>query len=90
MLESKALATASAVVALAYYLLCVVLVLAAPDLLFNFFALTTHGVDISSLRPTGTSLNLVNVLLGAVIFTAFTWVTLYCTAEVYNRLRSKK
>lgn len=89
MLDSKALANASALVTVVIYIICVVLALVAPDLLFSLLSLSWHTVNTELLRDTQSNLNAANVVLGAIVSTVLVWVTIYSVASVYNKLRRK-
>lgn len=87
MLDAKALANAGALVTLTIFGICVVLAAAAPDLLFGYAALTTHGLNLEPLRLTTVNLNMVNVLGGALLLAGSTWLTLYVTVALYNSFK---
>lgn len=83
--NNKAIANAVASVGAILYLVCIVLVWLAPGLLFEFFRLTTHGLDVSSLRPNGVGVNLIEAVLGLALWTGASWVTGWLFAYFYNR-----
>lgn len=88
MLDPKALANASAVIVVIIYLVCVVLLAVAPDLILGFLALTAHSINVELLRPT-IALNLVNVMIGGTLWVGLTWLTFYFGASLYNNFRKK-
>lgn len=88
MLDPKALANASAVMVVIIYLVCVMLLTVAPDLILGFLALTTHSINVELLRS-ATALNLVNVMIGGTLWVGLTWPTFYFGASLYNNFRKK-
>lgn len=89
MLNEKALANAAALVTLLTSAVCLIILAVAPDLLFSFFELVTHGVDLTPLRPSVVNISFVDALWGTVLLTAFMWLTLYVFGYLYNLLRKK-
>lgn len=90
MLDAKAFGGAAAVVTLVVYAVCVTLAIAAPDLLFGYASLTTHGLNLEPIRQTAVNLEIVNVVWGAVLTAASSWVVFYLGASFYNNFRKVK
>lgn len=89
MLDAKAFGNAAAIVTAAIYFVCVAFVIVAPDLAFNYFTLTFHGLNTKVLRPSVSNLDIVRVLIGAVTTTISSWIVFYAGAYVYNNLKGK-
>lgn len=88
MLDEKAFANATAAVAAGWYLLCVVIVLVSPNLLFDLFGFISHGVNIEPLRRAElANLTLQSTVLGLALWTAAAWVTFYAGAALYNQFK---
>lgn len=87
MLDAKAFGSAAAVATLIVYAVCVVLAAVAPELLFGYASLTTHGLNLEPLRQATVSLDMVNIILGAVLAGVSSWVVFYIGALLYNNFR---
>jgi len=88
MLDEKAFALSAVAVAVGWYLLCVVIVLVSPNLLFDLFGFIFHGVNIEPLkRADPVNLSLQGTILGLALWTAATWATFYVGAVLYNQFR---
>lgn len=87
MLDAKAFGGAAALVTLIIYAVCVTLAAVAPELLFNFAAVTVHGLNLEPLRTATVNLNIGNVVLGAVLWGMSIWVVFYLAATFYNNFR---
>lgn len=85
MLQEKAFANAATIVSLGFYVVCRILGLIAPELLFNIGRSWFHTFSIDALRGTDT-LDLGTFLLGAVSVAVLTWVATYSLAVLYNKL----
>lgn len=90
MLDAKAFGSAAALVTLIIYAVCVALAAAAPELLFNYAVLITHGLNLELLRTATVSLNMGNIILGAVLWLVSTWAVFYLAAIFYNNFRKGK
>lgn len=84
-LNSLALANALATVSLAAYIVCRVASLVAPDFLFVVGQSWFHTINLSATKG-GDLLSLNSFLVGAISISVLAWITVYATAELYNRL----
>lgn len=87
MIDQKAFANAAGLTAVILYVVCLVIALISPDLLFNIAQLTAHGVNLEPIRPVAGSINLVSALVGLVVWSALVWVTFYVGGYFYNKFR---
>ena len=85
MVKPIALANASAVVALGIYVVCRVISLIAPDVLFSVAQSWFHTFSTESVISV-TSLNIGSFIFGAVTLTVLVWVAFYAGAVLYNKL----
>lgn len=79
--KQTALANTLGLLGAAYFLLCYVLVLVAPDVYRTISQSWAHGVDLSSIW----SPNSDGFFLGLVSFTGASWITGWLFGWVYNR-----
>ncbi|MBI2022067.1 hypothetical protein HYS93_04295 [Candidatus Daviesbacteria bacterium] len=84
MLKPVAFANAFAVVGLALFIICRVVSLVAPDLLFTVGQSWFHTFSLSSAREVA-PMDLGVFLLGGVTSTALTWLVSYSGASLYNK-----
>ncbi len=87
-LNAIAFANAFTVVAEVLYVLCRVLSLVVPDLLFSVGKSWFHTFSLESVR-TVVTMDLGTFILGGVTFGALAWVTMYASAILYNNLTGK-
>lgn len=85
MLKSIAFANAATIVSLTVYVVCRVVSLIAPDFLFSIAKSWFHTFGADTLKGTA-PFEVGTFIFGAVVLTALTWVTVYATIELYNRL----
>ncbi len=85
MIKPIALANASTVVALGVYVVCRVVSLIAPDLLFSVAQSWFHTFSTESVRSV-TPMNIGTFIFGAVTLSILVWVTIYSGATLYNKL----
>lgn len=88
-INEKVAALSLAIVAGAYYLLCVLLSYIAPDLYKNIAVSWAHGADLSQIWQ-GSPTELSTVVWGFITFTIAAWVTGYFFAFIYNYLLKNK
>ena len=86
MLKTNAFANASAIVAAVLYVVCLLAVLLFPGFAMWYFKVVAHVLAPEIVRPTFANLNVLNALLGAVVFSGSAWLTAYLFASVYNKL----
>lgn len=84
MLKPVAFANAVTAVTVVFYVVCLLLSIAAPDVLFGIAKSWMHTVNLDSVRTTA-ALSLDTFLLGLVSLSLITWVTTYATILLYNR-----
>lgn len=89
MLDAKAFGKAAAAVTALVYIACVILVAIAPDLAFNLFTLSFHGVNTEVLRPVAVNLDIIRVVSGLVVTTVWVGVIFYLGGYFYNQFRKK-
>lgn len=89
MLKSAAFAHAATAVTAVFYIICVVLSYAAPNLLVAIANSWIHSLSLESLRATKV-MSPGTLLLGFTSICALTWVTTYCMIELYNRFARTK
>ncbi|MEK7168553.1 MAG: DUF5676 family membrane protein [Patescibacteria group bacterium] len=89
MLNAKAFANATMIVAAVFYLICLLLSYVVPDLLFSIINSWIHSLNIESLQAEQT-IFLTSAALGFFSITLFTWVTTYATIILYNSFYNKK
>lgn len=87
-LNAMAFANAFTAVGVGIYILCRVLSLIVPDLLFSVGKSWFHTFSLDSVR-TIVTLDLGTFILGGVTIGALTWITFYAGAMVYNNLARK-
>jgi len=85
MLKPMAFANAFTVVGLTVYVVCRILSLVVPDLLFNIGTSWFHTFNLNALRATA-PMDIGTFLFGAITFGAFVWITAYSGAALYNAL----
>lgn len=88
MLNAKAFANATMIVAAVLYITCLLLSYVAPDLLFSIINSWIHSLNIESLQAEK-SISLTSAGLGFFSITLFTWVTTYATITLYNSFSNK-
>lgn len=84
MLKEKEFANAVTVVSLGVYVVCRVLSLIAPDLLFSVGTSWFHTFSLGSVK-TVAPMDLGTFIFGAVSLAVLVWVTTYATIALYNR-----
>lgn len=84
MLKPTAFANAVTVVWAAAYLICFILTLVAPELVFGVVRSWAHSINIDAVKSTE-PINIGSSLFGAVTFGAYVWVVTYAAATLYNR-----
>ena len=89
MLKPTAFANSLTVVGLGTYVICRILVLVAPYLLFTIGQSWLHTLNLSSVRAT-VSMDIGTFLLGAVTISIFVWIASYVFASLYNRLAKQR
>lgn len=85
MLKPVPFANAFTVVGLGLYVICRVLSLIMPELLYAVGQSWFHTLGINS-AMTVTPMDIGTFLLGGITFGALTWVTFYAGAYLYNKL----
>lgn len=88
MLNSKAFANAFTMVGVGVYVVCRVLSLVAPDLLFSIGRSWFHTFNLDSVRA-DMPMDLGIFIFGGVTLAALLWVTTYIGAELYNSWAKK-
>ncbi len=88
MIRSVPFANAATIVTLALYVVCRALTLVAPDFLFSVGQSWFHTFTLESTKAT-VPFEIGTFLFGAVTLAVVTWVTIYATIELYNRLAKK-
>lgn len=84
MVKPTVLANAVTTTGLVGYVVCRVLALIAPDLLFALGQSWAHTFNLSAVRST-VPMNFGTFLLGGVTFGVLVWAVTYATASLYNR-----
>jgi hypothetical protein len=85
MLKVVPLANALALIAAVFYVACAVVAALSPGLYAQIARTWVHGMDVSTMFPAGTTIDLGASLLGLVTFTAVAWLTGAAIAAVYSR-----
>ena len=85
MVKPIALANASTVVALGIYVVCRIVSLIAPDLLFSVSQSWFHAFSMESVISV-TPMNIGTFIFGAVMLSVLVWLTFYSAAILYNKL----
>ena len=85
MLKTVPFANALAVVGLGLYIICRVVTLMMPDLLFAVGQSWFHTFNMDAVRGVAT-MDLNTFLMGGITFGALAWLTGYTFASTYNRL----
>lgn len=88
MLNSKAFANAVTLVTVVFYIICLAISLAAPELLFSIASSWMHSINLEPLKAVSAP-SFQSSIWGLVTISAVTWVTTYATIEVYNRFAKK-
>ena len=84
MVKSMALANAMATVVAIGYVLCRLIAVIAPDVLFNVGQSWFHTLDLEPMRATR-SMSMGMFVLGFVTSVAGSWVATYAVGELYKR-----
>ncbi len=84
MLKSIAFANAFTVVGVVVYVVCRILSLIAPDLLFNIGTSWFHAFNLDAAKNVA-PIDIGTFLFGAVTFGAFVWIITYAGTELYNK-----
>lgn len=83
MIKPIILANSLTTVALGLYVICRVLSIIAPDILFNVGRSWFHAFSLDALQD-ATPFELGTFVFGAVTLAILTWVTTYASAALYN------
>jgi hypothetical protein len=81
------LASATALVAAAAYVICLVVSAVAPDLLLGVLQTWAHSVSVAPFRAESTAFQPGSALVGLLTFSGFVWLTTAATAWLYNTCR---
>lgn len=84
MLNATAFAHAATLVTAIFYVICVVLSYAAPDILFGIGKSWMHSINLESVKATSAP-DMVTIIWGLITISAVTWVTTYAVIWLYNR-----
>lgn len=84
MLNAKAFANAASAVMAIWVVVCAVLSLLAPDLLFGVAGSWMHTINLESVKTTFNP-DLGSLLLGFVTAVGLTWITTYGVISLYNK-----
>lgn len=84
MLNAKAFAHAVTVVTAVFYVICVVLSMLMPDLIFTISRSWMHTINLETIKSTSTP-DMGTVIIGLISIAAVTWITTYITIGLYNR-----
>lgn len=84
MLNATAFANATTVVIAVFYLVCLALSTAAPDVLFGVASAWAHSINLEAVKTTERT-TVGTAIAGFVTISALTWVTTYVTIWLYNR-----
>ncbi len=85
MLNAKAFANAAAAVMAIWVVICALLSYLMPDLFFAVAKSWMHTINLETVK-TAFNPDLGSLILGLVTATILTWVTMYGTISLYNRL----
>lgn len=88
MLNAKAFANAATVVTAVFYVVCLLLSVFAPDLVFGMANSWVHSLNLEVLQ-TNVSISPASAVWGLITICALTWVTTYATIALYNRFARK-
>lgn len=83
MLKPVAFANSLTIVSAATYVVCRILTLAWPDLLFNIGQSWFHTLNLSTAKTT-LPFEIGSFLFGAITLAVFVWITSYSFAKIYN------
>lgn len=84
-LKETSFAHAVAIVAAGSYIFCVLLIATMPSVYESIMTSWFHGIDVSTLWSKGLQ-PMPMIFWGLMTFTAFTWITAFAFACVYNKL----
>ncbi len=84
MLNATALANAITAVTAVFYLVCLALSTAAPDVLFGVANAWAHSINLEAIETTERTA-VGTAIIGLVTISALAWVTTYATVWLYNR-----
>jgi len=84
MLKAVAFANAFTVVAEGIYVLCRILSLVAPGMLFRIGQSWFHTFSLDAMRMS-TAFSVGTFLIGGITIGLLTWVTMYAGVSLYNR-----
>ena len=88
MLNSKAFANSSAIVAVTAAFVCWLITATLPDFAFSVANSWFHMINLDSVRMNSTA-NFGETFFGFVSLGITVWVAIYSFAEIYNRLAKK-
>lgn len=84
MLNAKAFANAAIVVGIAIYVVCRILSLVVPDILFAVERSWFHTLNLDAVKAVA-PLDFGTFLLGGITLGAFVWISIYATVTLYNK-----
>ena len=84
MLKPQPFANAVTIVGLALYVVCRIIALIAPDLLFSVGQSWFHTFSLDAVKATP-AFDLGTFLFGGITFGILAWVTVFTTASLYNK-----
>ncbi len=88
LLNAKAFANAATVVTAVFYVVCWMLSVLFPEVIFNIGRSWMHTISLDSVRTT-TQMPVLTAIWGLLTISAVTWVTVYGTIWLYNRWARK-
>lgn len=88
MLNSKAFANAATIVAAVFYIICLVISVIAPDLLFSVANSWMHSINLEPIKALSAP-SAGSQVWGFITISGLTWITTYITIELYNRFAKK-
>jgi len=89
MLKPIAFANAIATAGIFGYMVCIVLSVVVPDLVFNIGQSWLHTLNLSVIRTTE-AMDIGSALIGAITFGGLTWVASYLGVTLYNKVGTTK
>jgi len=87
MLKSVPFANAVAIISAVFFVICVALSYLLPDITSLLIQSWFHNLGLTQVKPIQLSLN--SFALGLISFTVVSWITMYFTIVLYNRLAKK-
>lgn len=86
-IKHRVLATATAVVAFVYFLVCSIITNLFPDFSFRMYAMFFHGIRLTNLQAV--ALTVPEMFTGAIFYAVMVWLLVCSVGWVYEKLSKR-